>query len=230
MKSSPKASLFVVLLAVWNTGWCSSLEQDGACIDAESNTVDETSTGETASSCEASPSIVEATSTNDPKITTVSIGEDPFTSPVMIIENFLDETLLDSIVKTLKDRPMSDWRPVIPHHARFYDKFDLNEDKVLKAVPENEGGYPGLRTDLIDAYGAAVRERLTSFDLNKVFTALHRRLDVEWSPTDSYFGNLCYHPDSLSHTQRLPHIDIGIVGSKKVPIQLAILHYINPDF
>ncbi|KAL7569450.1 hypothetical protein ACA910_009633 [Epithemia clementina (nom. ined.)] len=196
------------------------------------------------------------------------IGEDPFQSPVLIFENFLDEALVRSTVDTLLQQQENQlnhgWRPVIPRHQKYYqeqrrkqsqdngDGKEGNQRFLLQTPPERSGGFPGLRHNLFsdDDYSRALKQKLESLDLEATYfgnassssSSSSSLLTLDWSSTDSFFGNVCYHPQkSLSVAQRVPHTDMGLVvhpssssGNRNHRpgrlIQLAVVHYMNPQF
>lgn len=161
----------------------------------------------------------------------INIGE-LTPSSIIVIDNFLSNDLM---MATFENITKAEWETVIPDHKKYYEKWKTqnvtkegdNLEKWMKAPKQGGGGFPGIRTRLTEAYEKALRTKLDELDL-EVMMGIESPLQGTWSSLDSFFGNVCYHPESLGIAHRAPHTDEGFIDKKLV--KLAIVHYINPTF
>ncbi len=161
----------------------------------------------------------------------INIGE-LTPSSIIVIDDFLPN---DLIMATFENITKTEWTTVMPDHKQYYEKWKTQSDikegenleKLMQAPKQDGGGFPGIRTMLTEAYEKKLRTKLDELDL-EVMMGIQSPLQRIWSSQDSFFGNVCYHPESLGIAQRAPHTDEGFIGKKLV--KLAIVHYINPTF
>ena len=192
-------------------------------------------------SCEEETCVVEQEKKEGGSVVkTINIGNDGTSltpSSIIVIENFLPEDFIQTTFQNITND--QEWRTVIPDHQKKLEEFqqtknknsDDNDDestkRLLKAVQMNDGGFPGTRTDLTKDYEAALKAKIDTLDLESML-GLSNNLEKRWSSTDSFFGNVCYHPSSLGISQRAPHTDFGLIDRKSATV--AIVHYLNPTF
>lgn len=160
-------------------------------------------------------------------------------APILVIQNFLNVTVVQRTWDHIASNAV-EWNPVIPDHREAYRDLLVasKDDDVLQLfyapTRPKHGGFPGLRTDLTVEYQEALGSKLESIrhELEAVFEEESyrpkRSLRLKWHTKDSFFGNLCYHPESLSLAQKLPHTDSGTVEQQ--PLQLALVHYLSPTW
>lgn len=179
-----------------------------------------------------------------PTLAVHKIGGFPV-STIVVVDDFLGEQTTRQAYEQIQQR--RDWRPVIPDHQEaFTTQYNNNEDQQYPPyfIPPfpSQAGFPGIRTDLSEAYQMALREKLKVLNLEDLFSDVLGKskirpdkaaLTYDWSE-DSFFGNICFHPDHLGHLQRAPHVDEGFVvppgGINREYVHLAIVHYISPDW
>lgn len=181
----------------------------------------------------------------------------PSASFVLVVDRFLDPNLVSALVQNVtavndNNRSMSSWKPVIPYHQPGFTLEDSLTEEGLFVPFSNKprkgqrqtstntnqqevgGGFPGLRTNLTQAYEEALRGQLEELT-DQLVELFHLRPDKDfpllWN-RDSFIGNVCYHPDHWTSVQRQPHVDEGFVidpkSFKRRPIRLAVVHYLQP--
>ena len=172
----------------------------------------------------------------------IIVGQPPFESTILVLDNFLNESFMQNLLTEYLWNASTPWQPVIPHHRPAYEQQQqqpraaVDHNRLFQAPPPspNQGGFPGLRTNLTTAYHQALHEvvltQLTPAMIQDVTGRPIPNDQLRWSTMDSFFGNLCYDPVSLSLTQRVPHIDQGHVVEQRRPVQMALVHYLSPHF
>jgi hypothetical protein len=159
--------------------------------------------------------------------------------PIVVVDNFLGAKFMKQVYDNLAGTDLiSDWTPVIGEHVRDFQhqariQIGKNNEssKLFRPLkPSSAGGLPGIRFNLTEEYEVAFRKGIQSLDLETIYGV---PLLYKWT-TDSFFGNVCYHPDALSPMQSIPHVDQGWIPTGKPfqrePIRLAVVHYVNPQW
>ena len=207
---------FIVRLATSVTDDIAAVDVDGTCVvEHDIMTMDE--------------SVV--------KVIQIGQGGKTLTpASIIVIENFLPENIVKFTFENITNNN-HEWKTVIPFHQKDLEALlqssvegennDHVGNRLLENLVNHEGGFPGIRTDLTELYENVLKEKLESLDIEKML-GLSKPLQRRWSPVDSFFGNVCYHPSSLGISQRAPHTDVGVIDRKSIVV--AVVHYLSPKF
>jgi hypothetical protein len=161
---------------------------------------------------------------------------------ILVIDDFLDANFMSELYRNLS--LSTDWIPVIPdHQAVFNYTRDVVESNTVLWTPPtvSDVGLPGLRHKLTQAYQDALTDKLLSLpNLEEIFQMQRSKIDPSipalyqiWDADNSFFGNICYSPESLGILQRVPHVDTGLVQNPNGSFEsltLALIHYLSPDY
>lgn len=169
---------------------------------------------------------------------------------VAVIDNFMNgDVLVHDVYRHLASVSSTTakhdvWRMQSPLHRdelaqqHFHKSGAVSGEDTLfhPRQPDPTGGFPGMIADLTQTYRDAFLQALRPYQgqLVELFGdgVITTNASMTITPF-SFFGNVCFHPDSLLPIQSIPHVDRGYNnrGTHQYDsLSLALVHYIHPNY